>query len=295
MAASESAASVPVEPRPASRLVPWIAWLVPVTLTVIGLIVLVTTRQIAYPVDAWGFRGYSAIFALTGATVGAIVLAHRPGNVIGRLFIAIGVLASIQLLSEEYLAVGVIAAPGSLPVVEWFAWSMNWLWIPQFVILIVFFLIFPDGAPDLATLAGGPRAGGHRRCHRRPGRGLHARPADGLQARQQPDRIRERSAVRPRWRRSGSASWWPSCWPPGPWSSAIGALGQSNACSSDGSPSPPSSRPSSRRSASSSRKARRRSSSLPSVGYPSRRAWPSSAITSSRSTCSSTGRWSTSP
>ena len=124
---------------------PWIAWLVPVTLTLIGLIVLVTTRQIAYPADAWGFRGYSAIFALTGATVGAIVLAHRPGNVIGRLFITIGVLASFQLLSEEYLAVGVIAAPGSLPAVEWLAWSMNWLWIPQFVIMVVFFLIFPDG------------------------------------------------------------------------------------------------------------------------------------------------------
>ena len=123
----------------------WIAWLVPVTLTVIGLIVLVMTREIAYPVDAWGFRGYSAIFALTGATVGAIVLAQRPGNVIGRLFIAIGILASIQLLSEEYLAVGVIAAPGSLPAVEWLAWSMNLLWIPQFVILIIFFLIFPDG------------------------------------------------------------------------------------------------------------------------------------------------------
>jgi hypothetical protein len=144
--ASESAtASVPVEPQSSSRLLVWIAWLVPVTLTLIGLIVLVTTRQIAYPVDAWGFRGYSAIFALTGATVGAIVLAHRPGNLIGRLFIALGVLATFQFLAEEYLAVGVIAAPGSLPAVEWLAWTMNWLWIPQFVIMVVFFLIFPDG------------------------------------------------------------------------------------------------------------------------------------------------------
>ena len=152
MAASESAAasepaatSVPVEPRSSRRLVVWIAWLVPVTLTVIGLVVLATTREIAYPVDAWGFRGYSAIFALTGATVGAIVLAHRPGNLIGRLFIALGVLATFQFLAEEYLAVGVITAPGSLPAVEWVAWTMNWLWIPQFVILVVFFLIFPTG------------------------------------------------------------------------------------------------------------------------------------------------------
>src|SRR4249919_597082 len=104
MAASESAAdSVAVEPRSSSRLAVWIAWLVPITLTAIGLMVLVATREIAYPVDAWGFRGYSAIFALTGATVGAIVLSHRPGNLIGRLFVTLGVLATIQFLAEEYL------------------------------------------------------------------------------------------------------------------------------------------------------------------------------------------------
>jgi hypothetical protein len=125
--------------------VAWIAWLVPVSLTAIGLLVLLATRDLPYPADAWGFRGYSAIFALTCATVGAVILAHRPDNVICRLFIAIGVLATIQLLAEEYLAVGVIAAPGSLPAVDWVAWLMNWLWIPQFVILIVFFLVFPDG------------------------------------------------------------------------------------------------------------------------------------------------------
>ena len=232
---------------------------------------------------------------LTGATVGAIVLVHRPGNLIGRLFLALGFLATIQFLAEEYLAVGVIAAPGSLPAVEWVAWTMNWLWIPQFVILVVFFLIFPDGrllgprwraVLALAVIAGviGILASAFM-----PG------PLTDFKRVSNPIGFASAAQYGPRWRPFGPASWRPSCWPPGRWSSAIGALGRSNDCSSDGSPSPPPSRPSWRRSASSSRKARRRSSSWPSVACRSRLAWPSSAITSSRSTCSSTGRWSTSP
>jgi len=164
MAASGSAASsVSVQQAAPNRAVAWVAWLVPVSLTAVGLLVLLVTRDAPYPADAWGFRGYSALFALTCATVGAIVLAYRPENVICRLFIAIAILAAVQLLAEEYLAVGVIVAPGSLPAVEWVAWLMNWLWIPQFVIMIAVFLVFPDGrlvAPrwgvvaSLAVIAG---------------------------------------------------------------------------------------------------------------------------------------------
>ena len=146
MATTESAATArPSNSTTTTRLVAWVAWLVPVTLTVIGLIVLVTTLDQPFPSDVWGFRGYSAIIALTCATVGAIVLAHRPQNVISWLLIALAVLGSLQFLAEDYLALGIVAAPGSMPATEWVAWLMNWLWIPQFVIMICFFLVFPDG------------------------------------------------------------------------------------------------------------------------------------------------------
>ena len=71
---------------------------------------------------------------------------------------------------------------------------MNWLWIPQFVIMICFFLVFPDGhllSPRWGRSSRSPSSPVPRR-----GRGLHARPADRLQARQQPHRLRERSAIR---------------------------------------------------------------------------------------------------
>jgi hypothetical protein len=144
MAASEPTASVVSVGPLSNRAVAWIAGLVPVALAVVGLLILVSTRDAPYPADSWGFRGFSAIFALTCGTVGAILLAHRPGNRIAWLVIAVAVLAGVQLLAEEYLAIGVIAAPGSLPAVEWVAWAMNWLWIPQFVVVVVFLLVFPD-------------------------------------------------------------------------------------------------------------------------------------------------------
>jgi hypothetical protein len=144
MATSEPTASVVSVGPLSDRAVAWIAGLVPIAITTVGLLILLATRDVAYPSDAWGFRGFPAIFGLTCATVGAIVLAHRRGNRIGWLIIAVAVLAALQLLCEEYLAIGVIAAPGSLPAVEWVAWATNWLWIPQFAIVVVFLLIFPD-------------------------------------------------------------------------------------------------------------------------------------------------------
>jgi hypothetical protein len=146
MATTESAATaLPSTATTTTRLVAWVAWLVPVTLTVIGLVVLVATLDQPFPSDVWGFRGYSAIISLTCATVGAIILAHRPQNMISWLFIAIAVLGSLQFLAEDYLALSLGAAPGSMPATEWVAWLMNWLWIPQFVVMICFFLVFPDG------------------------------------------------------------------------------------------------------------------------------------------------------
>jgi hypothetical protein len=148
MATQQSAASAvapEISTTTTTRLVAWIAWLVPVTLTTIGLIVLVATLDQPFPSDVWGFRGYSAIISLTCASVGAIILAHRPQNVISWLFVAIAVLGSLQFLAEDYLAFAIVAAPGSMPATDWVAWLMNWLWIPQFVIMICFFLVFPDG------------------------------------------------------------------------------------------------------------------------------------------------------
>ncbi len=145
MAATEPASALPVEPSGSANLVAWTAWLVPMCLTAVGSFIFLLTLDAPYPVDAWGFRGYSALFAVTSATVGAIVLARQPRNRIGRLMILVALLSGLQFLAEEYLAYGVVAHPGTLPTVEWVAWTTNWVWAPLFILVVAFFLIFPDG------------------------------------------------------------------------------------------------------------------------------------------------------
>ena len=94
----------------------------------------------------YGFPGFTSLFAVSFGTVGAIVLARRPANLVGRVLLAAGFGAAFQTLYTEYAIVGVIVAPGSLPFAEIAAWLIAWAWLP-FVFLAgpLLLSIFPDG------------------------------------------------------------------------------------------------------------------------------------------------------
>ena len=58
--------------------------------------------------------------------VGALVVAHRPGNAIGWVFSAIGLLAVTGAMAEEYAGYAVRTHPGRLPgglVAGWYCGS----------------------------------------------------------------------------------------------------------------------------------------------------------------------------
>ncbi|HEV3012003.1 MAG TPA: hypothetical protein VG499_01915 [Actinomycetota bacterium] len=78
--------------------------------------------------------------------VGALIVAHRPGNPIGRIFSAIALLAAGGGLAETYARYAYETRPGSLPgaiVATWFAWSS---WYPTVALAVVFTpLLFPTG------------------------------------------------------------------------------------------------------------------------------------------------------
>jgi hypothetical protein len=78
--------------------------------------------------------------------VGALIVAHRPGNPIGRIFSAIALLAAGGGLAETYARYAYETRPGSLPgaiVATWFAWSS---WYPTAALAVVFTpLLFPTG------------------------------------------------------------------------------------------------------------------------------------------------------
>ena len=77
--------------------------------------------------------------------VGCLILARRPGNVIGWIFTAVGLLTMIAGLAEVYSRYA-NAHPGSLPGPLVGTWIENWIWIPTILLALVFpLLLFPTG------------------------------------------------------------------------------------------------------------------------------------------------------
>jgi hypothetical protein len=79
--------------------------------------------------------------------VGALIVAHRPGNAIGWILSAIALLATIGALGEEY-ALYATTRPGSLPAPVLAAWLGAWTWYPTLALALAFVpLLFPTGRP----------------------------------------------------------------------------------------------------------------------------------------------------
>jgi hypothetical protein len=77
--------------------------------------------------------------------VGCLILARRPGNAIGWIFTAVGLLTMIAGLVESYTRYA-FAHPGSLPAPLVAAWVFTWVWPPTIMLTLVFpLLLFPTG------------------------------------------------------------------------------------------------------------------------------------------------------
>jgi hypothetical protein len=78
--------------------------------------------------------------------VGCLILTRRPGNVIGWLFAAVGLLWMTGGLVETYAEYAYVTDPGSLPAPLVAAWLFTWVWDPAIVLTLVFpLLLFPTG------------------------------------------------------------------------------------------------------------------------------------------------------
>jgi hypothetical protein len=77
--------------------------------------------------------------------VGAVIVAHRPGNAIGWPFSAIGLLTATGTLALDYAQYAYVTRPGSLHGAILAAWY-QWWWLPMFALILVFTpLLFPTG------------------------------------------------------------------------------------------------------------------------------------------------------
>jgi hypothetical protein len=92
--------------------------------------------------------GVHSLVAAAFATLGALVVSHRPRNPIGWLLVLIGVsFAAIDLSNQVYLRVSLpqeVTPSGLQPVL----WVGTWAYLPAFVSAIIFLpLLFPTGTP----------------------------------------------------------------------------------------------------------------------------------------------------
>jgi signal transduction histidine kinase len=89
------------------------------------------------------FRAVSAVFF---GLPGAVVLSQRPGNRLGRLMVAVGLLQAVSLALGSYGLLGIHDRAAELPAADWAMWLSNWMWVPAYLAVpTVFLLLFPDG------------------------------------------------------------------------------------------------------------------------------------------------------
>jgi hypothetical protein len=89
------------------------------------------------------FLGFSAFMV-----VGALIVAHRPGNAIGWIFSAIALLAFTGQLASELTVYTYETHPGPLPGAIVAAWYGGWVWYLVVALALVFTpLLFPTGRP----------------------------------------------------------------------------------------------------------------------------------------------------
>jgi hypothetical protein len=78
--------------------------------------------------------------------VGAVIVAHRPGNAVGWIFSAIGLLVATGVPATEYAAYVARTRSGSPAGLVLAAWYAAWWWYPTLVLVLVFTpLVFPTG------------------------------------------------------------------------------------------------------------------------------------------------------
>ena len=83
---------------------------------------------------------------LGAATAGAVISSRLPGNAVGWIFLAIGILMGLLLAVDAYAELGIEARSGPFPGTRVAAWVGTWVFVPAaFGLPMFLLLLFPDG------------------------------------------------------------------------------------------------------------------------------------------------------
>ena len=124
----------------------WLAW----SLWILSVLMLPAVAvQVALgwvgPTDLPFAVGFAAL-QLGAATTGAVIGSRLPGNAVGWIFLAMGVLMGVLFVAGSYAELG-LAGPGDpTPGAVFAAWVGSWIFIPAaFGLPMFLLLLFPNG------------------------------------------------------------------------------------------------------------------------------------------------------
>ena len=135
-----------------TRSAAWLAW----TLAAFSVAMFLATGALFFlarsaPVPSGSSAGRTIVDLLISVPllafplVGALIASRRPGNPIGWILLADGLLLTLLGLLDYYSVYG-LAGPGSVPFPATAAGLGEWLWVPTVGLLAIYLiLLFPDG------------------------------------------------------------------------------------------------------------------------------------------------------
>jgi hypothetical protein len=87
---------------------------------------------------------YLALLAPGFSTIGMVIATRRP-NMVGWLFLAVGLVGAVGAFTGEYTLRTLQAEPGSLPGGAAMAWVSSWIVLCVLALVLLLLLVFPDG------------------------------------------------------------------------------------------------------------------------------------------------------
>jgi hypothetical protein len=129
---------------PMSHVAVWVAWVTLATYwgSVVASFLL---RAINDPTTDIGGAVLTRLGWGAYPTVGAVIVARRPGNPVGWLCCAVGLLLGPAFLGQDYAWYALVHEPGSLPAGLAMAWLGQWPWRVVLGLLSFLLLLFPTG------------------------------------------------------------------------------------------------------------------------------------------------------
>jgi hypothetical protein len=120
-------------------------WLLATSLAAFGLtLALIAHPELDRPLTYY-FSIADLIAAFAFSSVGAVIVARRPRNLIGWMFCLISVTSGLSVAAAGYALYALFVADGALPGGAWAGWFATWVWVPSAGAVPFLFLLFPNG------------------------------------------------------------------------------------------------------------------------------------------------------